>query len=142
VNPRYLLDTNVLSDLVRQPQGRIHERIARAGEDQVCTSVVVAAELRYGAQRKASPRLMQQVAAILGALPILPFEADMDATYARIRCSLEKSGEPIGGNDLIIAAQALHLGCTLVTANTREFRRVRGLQVEDWLAPLRAARRP
>jgi len=76
---RYLLDTNIVSDLVRRPQGRIAEHIRRVGEAQVCTSVIVAAELRYGAAKKGSERLTAQLDAVLEALDILPFETPADA---------------------------------------------------------------
>lgn len=69
---RYLLDTNIVSDLIRHPQGRIAEHIAKVGEGQVCTSIIVAAELRYGAAKKGSPRLAAQLEAVLGSLEILP----------------------------------------------------------------------
>ncbi|HWA80750.1 MAG TPA: type II toxin-antitoxin system VapC family toxin [Acetobacteraceae bacterium] len=130
---RYLLDTNIVSDLVRRPQGRIAERIRKAGEAEVCTSIIVAAELRYGAEKKGSQRLTVQLEAVLGALDILPFEARADAAYGLIRTRLEQAGRPIGGNDLLIAAQALTLGCTLVTGNATEFARIDGLPCENWL---------
>jgi len=130
---RYLLDTDSVSDLVRRPQGRIAERIRKAGESQVCTSIIVAAELRYGAMKKGSQRLTAQLEAVLGALDILPFEAPADAAYGLIRTRLEQAGQPIGGNDLLIAAQALTLGCTIVTDNEAEFARIDGLPCENWL---------
>lgn len=130
---RYLLDTNVVSELVRVPQGVIAQRITAVGEARVCTSIVVAAELRYGAAKKGSARLAAQVAAVLGALDVLPLDAPADAMYATIRADLERAGQLIGGNDLLIAAQALALGHTLVTDNTREFARVAGLAHENWL---------
>jgi tRNA(fMet)-specific endonuclease VapC len=130
---RYLLDTDVVSDLIRNPQGRVAEQIKRTGEEKICTSIIVAAELRYGATRKASPRLTKQVEAVLGALDILPFEAPADAAYGMIRARLEKAGRPIGGNDLLIAAQAVALGYTLVTGNEKEFARIEGLTLENWL---------
>lgn len=130
---RYLLDTNILSDLVRQPQGTIAGRIAAAGESHVCTSVIVACELRFGAVRSNSARIMRQVDAILDAMEILAFEAPADRHYAAIRHALERKGVTIGGNDLLIAAHARAIGATCVTANTGEFRRVPGLRVENWL---------
>ena len=130
---RYLLDTNILSDLVRQPQGQVAMRIQAVGDDRLCTSIIVAAELRYGALKKGSARLSAQVETVLGALDVLPLEAPTDVFYASTRAKLELSGTPIGGNDLLIAAQALALGCTVVTDNEREFRRVPGLLVENWL---------
>lgn len=129
---RYLLDTNALSDLVRTPQGSVAKRIARAGERTVCTSVVVACELRFGAEKKGSPRLAAQVAAILEALPVLPLEPGVDQVYAQLRAALERSGTPIGANDLLIAAHAKSLNLTLVSDNRREFERVPGLVVRNW----------
>jgi len=130
---RYLLDTNIISDLVRNPQGKVASHIRRVGETQICTSIIVAAELRYGAAKKASPRLTAQLEAVLGVLEILPFETPADAAYGQIRTRLEQAGTPIGGNDLLIAAHAAALGCTLVTDNEAEFARVEGLLRENWL---------
>jgi tRNA(fMet)-specific endonuclease VapC len=130
---RYLLDTNIVSDLVRNPQGRITQRIRKVGEAQICTSIIVAAELRYGSAKKRSPRLTAQLNAILSALEVLPFDAPGDSTYGLLRARLEQSGKLIGANDLLIAAQALSLGHVLVTDNQREFARVEGLRCENWL---------
>ena len=130
---RYLLDTNILSDLIRLPGGRVAQQIAKVGEDAIATSVVVAAELRYGAAKKNSPRLTAQVEAILAAIEIIAFEPPADATYAAVRVALEAAGRPIGANDLLIAAHALALDATLVTDNLSEFRRVPGLKLENWL---------
>jgi len=130
---RYLLDTNVVSDLIRNPQGRVAERIRKVGEAQVCTSIIVAAELRYGATKKGSPRLTTQLEAVLGALDVIPFETPADAAYGLIRTRLEQAGRPIGGNDLLIAAQAIALGYTIVTDNEGEFARIDGLPRENWL---------
>jgi tRNA(fMet)-specific endonuclease VapC len=130
---RFLLDTNILSSLIRDPQGRIADRIKIVGEQSICTSIVVAAELRYGAAKKASPRLTEQVEAVLGVIEILPFELPADEIYGSIRTQLELAGTPIGGNDLLIAAHAMTLDLTLVSDNEREFARVAGLRIENWL---------
>ena len=130
---RHLLDTNVVSDLVRNPQGPVADHIRRVGEAQVCTSIIVAAELRYGTAKKGSPRLARQLEAVLGALDVLPFAAPADAAYGEIRTRLEQVGRPIGGNDLLIAAQAMALGRTIVTDNEAEFGRIEGLRRENWL---------
>jgi len=130
---RYLLDTNVVSDLIRNPQGRVVEHIRKVGEAQVCTSIIVAAELRYGAMKKGSPRLAAQLEAVLGALDVLPFEAPADAAYGLIRTQLEQAGRPIGNNDLLIAAQAIALGYTIVTNNEEEFARIDRLPRANWL---------
>jgi tRNA(fMet)-specific endonuclease VapC len=131
---RYLLDTNIVSDLVRRPQGRVAEHIREIGEARVCTSVIVAAELRYGAVQMGSQRLTAQLDAVLEALDILPFETPADAVYGAIRARLEQAGQPIGANDLLIAAHALAAGCALVTDNESEFRRIEGLPRENWLS--------
>jgi tRNA(fMet)-specific endonuclease VapC len=130
---RYLLDTNIISNLIRDPQGPVAQRLRAVGEDKVCTSLVVAAELRYGAAKLGSPRLTARLEAVLGALDVLPLEAPTDSFYGEIRARLERDGQSIGANDLLIAAQALALGHTVVTANTREFNRVAGLLSENWL---------
>jgi len=131
----YLLDTNIVSDVVRDPRGRVAEHIARVGEAQVCTSIIVAAELRCGATKRGSPRLARQLEAVLGALNVLPFAAPADAVYGEIRTRLEQIGKPIGGNDLLIAAQALALGYTVVTDNEAEFARIDALLRENWSRP-------
>jgi tRNA(fMet)-specific endonuclease VapC len=131
---RYLLDTNIVSELIRNPQGSVTERVREAGESQVATSIIVAAELRYGAAKKGSARLTAQIEAVLGALEVLPFEEPADRVYGVLRAGLEQKGQPIGGNDLLIAAQALSLGFTLVTANEREFAKIDDLPCENWLA--------
>nr|VFJ74801.1 MAG: tRNA(fMet)-specific endonuclease VapC [Candidatus Kentron sp. FW] len=130
---RYLLDTNILSDLARNPTGRIAQQIAAVGEETVCTSLIVSAELRFGARKKGSKRLSSQLEAILSVLDILPLEEPVDEHYAKLRLTLERAGTPIGGNDMLIAAHAMALDLTLVTANEREFSRVPGLEVENWL---------
>jgi tRNA(fMet)-specific endonuclease VapC len=133
VSLRYLLDTNIVADLVRTPQGVVAARIAREGEDTVCTSIVVAGELRFGAAKRGSAPLAARVEAILAAMEIVPLEEPADRRYGELRWHLERSGTPIGPNDMLIAAHALALGLTLVTANVREFSRVSGLAVENWL---------
>jgi tRNA(fMet)-specific endonuclease VapC len=133
MRPRFLLDTNILSHLVRRPQGQVAKCIEREGEHSICTSIVVASELRFGAQKLGSERLSRQLEAILEAIEVLPLEEPADLHYASIRWTFEQRGEPIGPNDLLIAAHALALESTLVTANEREFSRVPGLQVANWL---------
>src|ERR1700709_2863863 len=110
----FLLDTNIVSYLVRHPRGRCAGRIEKIGEQHVCTSIIVAAELRYGAAKKASQRLSAQLEAVLGAVAVLAFEAPADVIYGELRARLERAGRPIGANDLLIAAQALALGHTVV----------------------------
>ena len=130
---RYLLDTNMLSDLVRRPLGGVRQRVALVGEAAVVTSIVVAAEARFGAAKASSARLTDQLERILSELVVLPFEAPADRHYADVRSALTRAGTPIGANDTLIAAHALALNCILVTDNEREFGRVSGLSIENWL---------
>jgi len=130
---RYLLDTNSLSDVVRNPHGAVAEQILRVGEANIGTSIIVAAELRYGAEKRGSRRLANKVADLLDAIVVVPFEPPADVTYAAVRAELERAGRPIYANDLLIAAHAVTLGSTLVTDNERDFRRIKGLTIENWL---------
>lgn len=130
---RYLLDTNILSDLIRNPDGRVRMMIERVGEEQVRTSIIVAAELRFGAVKADSPQLTTKVDQALEQIGVLPLRPPTDIMYAQIRSRLEARGQPIGNNDFLIASQAMALGLTVVTDNVREFSRVDSLQVENWL---------
>jgi len=129
-----MLDTNIISDLIRNPQGRAARQIARVGEQDVCTSIIVAAELRYGCAKSGSKRLAKAVDDVLSEISVLAFDSPADSEYADMRSALETAGKPIGGNDLLIAAHARAVGATVVTNNSNEFERVRGLKVENWLA--------
>jgi tRNA(fMet)-specific endonuclease VapC len=128
-----MLDTNIISDLVKNPQGKAAKRIAKVGEDNICTSIIVAAELRYGCAKSGSKRLLKAVEDLLSEIPVLPFDIPADAEYGGIRSELEAAGRPIGSNDLLIAAHAYATGATIVTANVDEFKRIRGLSVVNWL---------
>ena len=131
---RYLLDTNILSDLIKQPAGTVARRIISLdNEELLCTSIIVACELRYGAYKKNSPALIRKVDQLLEAVAILPLEEQMINEYAKLRTILENGGTPIGSNDLLIAAQAKSLNLIMVTGNVREFSRVPDLRVENWL---------
>jgi tRNA(fMet)-specific endonuclease VapC len=103
------------------------------GEGNVCTSIIVAAEHRYGCAKSGSKRLLNAIESLLGEIDVLPFDVPSDAEYRTIRARLEAVGRPIGSNDLLIAAHAFAADSTIVTANASEFRRVRGLKVENWL---------
>ena len=132
MKPVYLLDTNVVSDLIRHPRGVIARRVSLEGEDTVCTSIIVASELRFGARKRNSEQLTRQLELVLSALQIMPFESPADQHYAKLRVYLGERGIPIGPNDMLIAAQTLALDCTVVTRNVREFSRVPGLKVDNW----------
>ena len=129
----YLLDTNILSHLVRQPQGPVADHIADVGEANVLTSVIVACELRYGVAKRGSRKLTRQVEAVLSAMTIRPLESDIERVYASIRVALERRGTPIGAHDMLIAAHARAIDAVCVTDNVAEFRRVPALKIENWL---------
>ncbi|MEM5402039.1 PIN domain-containing protein [Paraburkholderia unamae] len=105
-------------------------RYARKGA--ACAGVV-AAELHYGCAKKGSAKLLTKVESVLATIPVLPLEVPADTEYGRIRAELESAGQKIGANDLLIGAHACALGLTLVTNNTREFSRISGLTIENWL---------
>jgi tRNA(fMet)-specific endonuclease VapC len=129
---RFLLDTNVLSHAIREP-GPLARKISSIGEKRICTSVVVACELRFGARKKRSDVLSARVDELLKSLDVLALDGQVDRIYAEVRDALETRGLPIGGNDYLIAAHALAEDCVLVTGNVSEFRRVPRLEVENWL---------
>ncbi|MBY5333493.1 type II toxin-antitoxin system VapC family toxin [Rhizobium leguminosarum] len=129
----YMLDTDIVSELARNPRGVVAQRIAEAGPDAICVSIIMASELRYGCAKKGSPKLLAQIEAILGSLSVLALDVPADAAYGGIRVEMEAAGKPIGPNDLFIAAHASALGAVLVTANVGEFMRIRALRVENWL---------
>lgn len=131
----YLLDTNILSDAIKNPQGKVALYLSSLDKDETCTSIIVAAEMRYGAYKKGTQVLIDRVELLLEHIDVLPLDGGVDRYYAQIRTLLETKGTIIGANDLLIAAHALTLDATLVTDNVSEFQRVDGLTVENWLRP-------
>ncbi len=130
---RYMLDTNIVSHVLRHPDGGAAARFRAFSRGELCISVVVALELRFGAEKIGSQRLLNQITAAATLYNIVPLDAGVADTYSVVRVALEKSGTPIGPLDTLIAAHALSLDLPLVTANIREFSRVPGLRVENWL---------
>jgi tRNA(fMet)-specific endonuclease VapC len=130
---KYLLDTNILSELIKNPSGRVANKIIELDDSSFCTSIIIACELRYGAKKKNSAPLTQRIESLLSNILILPLEDNIDSYYADLRATLEKKGDLIGSNDMLIAAHALALNLILVTANERGFLRVPHLKVENWL---------
>ena len=129
----FMLDTNIISEVIRNPDGKAAEALLRAGQDAVCTSIVVACELRYGSRKKGSARLAGKVEDFLSEIEVLPLDRPVDEAYARLRCALEAAGTPIGHNDLLIAAHAAMVGATLVTDQGAEFQRIETLPVVNWM---------
>ncbi|MFM9852828.1 MAG: type II toxin-antitoxin system VapC family toxin [Sphingomonadaceae bacterium] len=129
----YLLDTNILSVVVRHSQSPISRRLQAQSHDTYKTNLIVAGELRFGAQKIGNPTFLARVERALSLIEILPLTPPTETHYAEIRATLERKGTPIGANDLWIAAHALALDMTLVTDNVDEFARVDGLRIENWL---------
>ena len=122
---KYLLDTNILSHLIRNPSGPVFEYLESILTSTACTSIIVSAKIQYGLRKSGSEKLRNQADKVL--------EKTVDNHYGEIRTFLKRTGTPIGGNDLFIAAHALALDLILVTANVREFSCVPKLRLENWL---------
>jgi tRNA(fMet)-specific endonuclease VapC len=136
VKPKWMLDTNILSKVIKFPHEALGQRLRDYFDQQpgtLVTSMVVECELRFGAARVESTVLTKKISDLLRLIPVLPLNHDVVQHYATIRTHLEKAGTPIGPNDTLIAAHALALDCTLVSDNDTEFLRVPGLRVENWL---------
>ena len=131
---RYMLDTNICIELIRGRGERVLKKVKKLQVNDIGLSVLTYAELEHGIWKSARPE-QNRIALNLFCAPleIAPFESDAAAVYGRLRAQLEETGKVIGPMDLLIAAHALTLSCTLITNNEREFRRVKGLQVENWL---------
>jgi tRNA(fMet)-specific endonuclease VapC len=135
VDISHLLDTNICSYLMRSMPARVVDRLAALGPERVGVSVVTAIELREGAELTNSPkRYHSAIDAFLAEVSVLALAPDAAPIAGRIRAHLRRAGTRIGDLDSLIAAHALSLELTLVTHNTREFRRVPGLDLEDWAA--------
>ncbi|WP_308737868.1 type II toxin-antitoxin system VapC family toxin [Rhizobium sp. TH2] len=127
-----MLDTNMISAIVYEPQGKVFLKLVEMDEANVFTSIFVHAEIWYGVKKKGSEELTQKVSNVTRRLFVAPFTMPGDKHYGEIRLAL-RQGKNIGPNDLWIAAHALALDAVLVTANEGEFSRVPGLKVENWL---------
>ena len=130
---KFLLDTNICIFLIRNAGGRIREHIRSHRVGEVCVSAITESELRFGADKSSDPDTNHAVLdRFFLTLPVPAFDSACAREYGKIRAFLEKRGTPIGSLDTLIAAHALCVGLTVVTNNTREFKRVPGLLVEDW----------
>ncbi len=129
----YLLDTNIVSEVLRNPQGKAAARLQKVPDEELAVCIVAACELRFGAYKRKSTALYELIEGFLSRTAVLPFDTPADHSYARLRSELEAAGNPIGANDMLMAAHALALNATLVTDNEREFSRIQGLKIENWL---------
>lgn len=130
---RVMLDTNIISNSLRYPEGAAALRFKSYEPGEICVSVVVSAELQFGAVKIGSDRLFRQLDEAAQLYDVVPWTIEIVPFYAAARVALERKGTPIGSNDLLIAAHALALDLPIVTDNTREFSRVPNLRVENWL---------
>ena len=131
----YLLDTNIISDIAKNPGGKAAQRFAALSSEEVCTSIVVSAEVLFGLESGAGAQTQKSMRAVLDGLLILNLEAPVDRIYAETRAAMSKIGKAVTPNDMFIAAHALAIGATVVTAD-QAFQMVPGLKVENWLHPL------
>ncbi len=130
---KYLLDTNACSDYLTGRYPAVIDRVQGSTPQDLGLSAIVVSELRYGADRSERPRANHaRVDALVDEIECLAFTLEDAAVYGRLRAALETQGRPIGPNDMFIAAHALSRGLVLVTDNVREFRRVKGLKIENW----------
>ena len=129
---RRTLDTNICSYILRRHPLEMIERFAALDRQQLWLSAVVAAELRFGAAKLASPKFSSAVEAWLAGFDVRPWPVEAAHHYAHTRAVLERTGQPIGGMDMMIAAHAMAEDSVLITNNAREFLRVPGLAVEEW----------
>lgn len=136
---RRTLDTNICSYILRRHPPEMIARFATLDRDQLWLSAIVAAELRFGAAKLGSPRFAAAVEAWLAGFDVHPWPLEATHHYAQIRAALERTGKPIGGMDLMIAAHAMAEDSVIITNNAREFHRVPGLAVEEWATGERAA---
>jgi tRNA(fMet)-specific endonuclease VapC len=137
----YMLDTDTCSYIMKRSNQTVVKRLRAIPVADVCISVITKSELLYGVE--VSPRQVQDATALQAFLPhveVLEFPDAAATHYAQIRADLKKRGQMIGANDLFIAAHARSLGLRLVTNNTAEFGRVKGLTLENWTVPVRRAR--
>jgi tRNA(fMet)-specific endonuclease VapC len=128
----FMLDTNIVSAIVRDPRGKVLERLIEVGEENVFISIITHGEIWYGVKKNWSEALSQKVSAVTRRLYVAPLHMPGDQRYGDVRLAL-RQGKNIGQNDLWIAAHALALDAVLVTNNEREFSRVPGLKMENWL---------
>ncbi len=127
-----LLDTNICIYALKRNPSVVSERLLEHQPSQLALPSIVLGELLLGAKKSSKKDMVVIVERFLRPFRVVPFDEAAARRYAAVRAELEVAGTPIGPSDLIIAATALHVGATLVTHNTREFARVRGLELEDW----------
>ena len=131
---KYLLDTNICIYIINERPIEVMARFRQERIGDIGVSSLTAAELAYGVEKSGSARNIQALDKFLAPLEIAAFDETAFRHYGRLRADLERRGQPIGSMDMLIAAHALALDAVLVTNNTREFERVTGLRLDNWVA--------
>ena len=130
----YMLDTNMCSYIIRDNPKGVFKKLKKIEQEHtVALSSIVVSELLYGAKKRGSAKLIKIVSLFIDQFVIYDYDKASAHAYAKIRTTLEKKGQVIGVHDMLISAHALSVGATLVTNNTKEFERVDGLSVENWV---------
>ena len=131
---RYMLDTNICIYVIKHKSESVFRKLKKIKPEDVCISSITYAELAYGVEKSAQPeRNRLALSMMLSSIEIVAFDDAAADEYGEIRAGLERKGTPIGSLDILIAAHARSLGCTLVTNNTKEFCRVEGLEIVNWV---------
>jgi tRNA(fMet)-specific endonuclease VapC len=130
----WMLDTCTLIHLIREQDMQLIEKFRSWRADEILVSSITVAEMEYGAAKSARPEQNRDALyQFLSPLTLVPFDPKAAGEYGLIRASLEKAGKPIGAMDMLIAAHAKSLGAIIVTDNTKEFQRIQGLSIENWI---------
>jgi tRNA(fMet)-specific endonuclease VapC len=129
----YLLDTNICIYVINHKPVQVFEKFRQFKLGDLAISSITASELAFGVEKSGSERNKQALNKFLMPLDVLPYDEDAIWHYARLRQQLQSTGKPIGSLDMLIAAHALALDVTLVTNNTKEFERIEGLKLENWV---------
>jgi tRNA(fMet)-specific endonuclease VapC len=135
---RYLLDTNIVSDVMRNPEGPAELALRERADEEIGISLIVKGEVLFGLVRNANAKGRKRFDVLLDAIEVWPMQEGVADIYGQVRAAMEKSGDKMGPNDMWIAAHSLSLDATLVT-DDRRFHSVPGLKVENWLRDTSAA---
>ena len=130
----YLLDTNICIYIINEQPAQVLQRLIQAGRESLAISTVTVAELAFGVAKSTRPDSRAKLENFLSKFPILDWDEDAAWVYGNVRKALEAKGQRIGERDLLLACQALAIDATMVTNNTREFERIEGLKLENWVA--------
>jgi tRNA(fMet)-specific endonuclease VapC len=132
---RYMLDTDMCSYIIKEHPESVHQRFQKLAMEQLCISVITYAELVYGVERSSSKRVNRPIIEDFARhLDVVDWDTDAADHYGVIRAELEAAGTPIGAMDMMISAHAKSLKAVLVTNNQKQFTKVKGLKIENWIS--------